>query len=42
MAELPEAEKNRISHRGRAVAKLRLVLEKIVAEREVVVRRVSG
>ncbi len=42
MAELPEAEKNRISHRGRAVAKLRLVLEKIVAERDAVVRRVTG
>lgn len=42
MAELPEGEKNRISHRGRAMAKLRLVLEKVLAEREAVARRVSG
>lgn len=42
MAELPEGEKNRISHRGRAVSKLRLVLEKVLAEREATARRVSG
>lgn len=42
MAELPEAEKNRISHRGRAASKLRLVLEKVVADRELVTRRVTG
>lgn len=42
MAELDEAEKNRISHRGRAFAKLRLVLEKFLAERDVVTRAVTG
>jgi len=33
MAELGEAEKNRVSHRGRAFASLRPVLERILAER---------
>ncbi len=42
MAELPEGEKNRISHRGRAVAKLKLVLEKVLAEREATTRRICG
>ena len=41
MAELPEAEKNRVSHRGRAMAKLRLVLEKVLAEREATTRRIA-
>jgi XTP/dITP diphosphohydrolase len=34
MAELPMAEKSRLSHRGRAFAKLRLLLERILAARE--------
>jgi XTP/dITP diphosphohydrolase len=42
MAELGEDEKNQISHRGRAFAKLRLVLEKLLAERDAVTRRVCG
>jgi XTP/dITP diphosphohydrolase len=42
MAELGEDEKNRISHRGRAFDKLRLVLEKVLAERDAVTRRVCG
>jgi XTP/dITP diphosphohydrolase len=42
MAELDEAEKNRISHRGRAFDKLRLVLEKLLAERDAMTRRVCG
>ncbi len=42
MAELDEAEKNRVSHRGRAFDKLRLVLEKLLAERDAMTRRVCG
>jgi XTP/dITP diphosphohydrolase len=42
MAELGEGEKNRVSHRGRAFEKLRLVLEKVLAERDAVTRRVCG
>lgn len=42
MAELPEPEKNRISHRARAAEKMKLVLEKIVAERDALTRRVVG
>ena len=33
MAELPEEEKNRVSHRARAVAALRPVLERVLHER---------
>ena len=42
MAELSEDEKNRISHRGRAFQKLRLVLEKVLAERDALTRKVCG
>ncbi len=42
MAELPEGEKNRISHRARAAEKLKLVLEKVIAERDAITRRVAG
>ncbi|HSO37075.1 MAG TPA: RdgB/HAM1 family non-canonical purine NTP pyrophosphatase [Labilithrix sp.] len=42
MAELSEDEKNRISHRGRAFAKLRLVLEKTLAERDAITQKVCG
>jgi XTP/dITP diphosphohydrolase len=42
MAELGEDEKNRISHRGRAFDKLRLVLEKVLAERDAITRKVCG
>ena len=42
MAELDEAEKNRISHRGRAFDKLRLVLEKVLAERDAITREVAA
>jgi XTP/dITP diphosphohydrolase len=42
MAELSEEEKNRISHRARAFEKLRLVLEKVLAERDAVTRKVCG
>jgi XTP/dITP diphosphohydrolase len=42
MAELGEDEKNRISHRGRAFDKLRLVLEKLLAERDAITRKVCG
>ncbi len=42
MAELSEAEKNKISHRARAVEKLRLVLEKTIAERDALTRKVTG
>jgi XTP/dITP diphosphohydrolase len=42
MAELSEEEKNVISHRGRAFAKLRLVLEKVLAERDAITRKVCG
>ena len=42
MAELSDEEKNRLSHRGRAFAKLRLVLEKVLAERDAMTRKVCG
>ncbi len=42
MAELDSEAKNRVSHRARAFDKLRLVLEKILAERDVVARAVDG
>ena len=42
MAELGEDEKNHISHRGRAFDKLRLVLEKVLAERDELTRKVCG
>ena len=42
MAELSEEEKSRISHRGRAFDKLRLVLEKTLAERDAITRKVCG
>lgn len=42
MAELDEDEKNRVSHRGRAFDKLRLVLEKVLAERDAITRKVCG
>jgi XTP/dITP diphosphohydrolase len=42
MAELTEEEKNRLSHRARATEKLRLVLEKTLAERDMVTRKVVG
>lgn len=42
MAELSEDEKNRISHRARAFDKLRLVLEKVLAERDAITRKVCG
>jgi XTP/dITP diphosphohydrolase len=42
MAELSEDEKNTISHRARAVQKLRLALEKTLAERDALTRAVTG
>lgn len=42
MAELSESEKNRISHRARAASRMKLVLEKVIAERDAVTRRVVG
>lgn len=42
MAELTEDEKNRISHRARAAQKLRLALEKNLAERDALTRAVTG
>lgn len=42
MAELGEDEKNRISHRGRAFDKLRLVLEKVLTERDEFTRKVTA
>lgn len=42
MAELPEGEKNRVSHRARAFAKLRLVLEKVLATRDALARDVGA
>ncbi len=42
MAELGDAAKNEISHRARAVAKMKLVLEKLLADREAITRRVVG
>ncbi len=41
MAELTEAEKNVLSHRGRAFAALRPALEKILAQRDEVIARVA-
>jgi len=41
MAELDEAEKNRVSHRGRAFAALRPMLERVLAERDEQVARVG-
>ncbi len=41
MAELTEAEKNTLSHRGRAFAALRPALEKILAQREEIIARVA-
>lgn len=40
MAELPEAEKNRLSHRGRAFAALRPMLQRILEERAAQAARV--
>lgn len=40
MAELSDDEKNRVSHRGKAVATMRLVLEKVLAERDAITDRV--
>jgi XTP/dITP diphosphohydrolase len=40
MAELSEEEKNRISHRAKAFEKLKLVIEKVLAERDAATRRV--
>ena len=42
MAELSDDEKNRISHRAKAFEKLRLVLEKHLAERDALTRKVVG
>lgn len=42
MAELSEEEKNRISHRARAVVNLRLALEKILAARDAITHAVVG
>ncbi len=42
MAELTEEEKNRISHRARAVQALRLPLEKTLAARDALTRAVVG
>ncbi len=41
MAELDEAEKNRLSHRGRAFASLRPLLERVLVERAEQARRVE-
>jgi XTP/dITP diphosphohydrolase len=41
MAELPEEEKNRLSHRARAVAALRPVLERVLRERDEQAARVG-
>jgi XTP/dITP diphosphohydrolase len=42
MAELSEDEKNRVSHRARAMQKLRLQIEKNLAERDALTRHVAG
>jgi XTP/dITP diphosphohydrolase len=42
MAELSDAEKNRVSHRARAFAGLRPVLEKVLAERTETAARVGA
>ena len=41
MAELTEAEKNSLSHRARAFAALRPVLERVIAQRNEVIARVE-
>ena len=41
MAELTEAEKNELSHRARAFAALRPVLERVLAQREEAISRVQ-
>jgi XTP/dITP diphosphohydrolase len=41
MAELAEAEKNAVSHRARAVASLRPILEEILLARERVIERIA-
>jgi XTP/dITP diphosphohydrolase len=41
MAELTEAEKNALSHRARAFAELRPVLERVIAQREEAIARVE-
>ncbi len=42
MAELDEKEKNRISHRAKAAEKIRLIVERVIAERDALTRRVCG
>jgi XTP/dITP diphosphohydrolase len=42
MAELGEDEKNRLSHRARAAAKIKLVIEKSLAERDTLTRQVTA
>ncbi|HVM68320.1 MAG TPA: non-canonical purine NTP pyrophosphatase, partial [Gaiellaceae bacterium] len=42
MAELDEAEKNRISHRARAAHNLRLTLEKTLAARDAITHVIVG
>ena len=42
MAELSDDEKNAVSHRGRAAHKMRLVLEKLLAQRDEQTRRIAG
>jgi XTP/dITP diphosphohydrolase len=42
MAELTEDEKNRVSHRAKAFDKARLVIEKLLAERDALTRKVCG
>jgi XTP/dITP diphosphohydrolase len=42
MAELSHDEKNRISHRARAFEALKLVLEKVIAERDALTEKVCG
>jgi XTP/dITP diphosphohydrolase len=41
MAELSEAEKCSLSHRARAIEKMRLVIEKVIASREAQTERIS-
>lgn len=42
MAELDDASKNQVSHRGRAFQALRLVLEKALIARDVVASQIAG
>lgn len=42
MAELGEGEKNQLSHRAKAFSKLKLVIEKMLAERDAITRKVCG